>query len=59
MTQAGPGRRVKQEQEDFSRNHVQTFISPSVQYSAKKLKNRLSDSASKLAMAMSMSSRNL
>ena len=29
-TQAGPGRTVKQEQEDISRNHVQTFISPSV-----------------------------
>ena len=28
--QAGPGRTVKQEQEDISRNHVQTFISPSV-----------------------------
>ena len=30
MTQAGPGRTVKQEQEEISRNHVQTFISPSV-----------------------------
>ena len=30
-TQAGPGRAVKQEQEEFSRNHVQTFISPSVE----------------------------
>ena len=29
-TQAGPGRAVKQEQEEISRNHVQTFISPSV-----------------------------
>ena len=29
-TQAGPGRTVKQEQEEISRNHVQTFISPSV-----------------------------
>ena len=29
-TQAGPGRTVKQEQEDISRNHVQTFIYPSV-----------------------------
>ena len=29
-TQAGPGRTVKQEQEKISRNHVQTFISPSV-----------------------------
>ena len=28
--QAGPGRTVKQEQEQISRNHVQTFISPSV-----------------------------
>ena len=28
--QAGPGRTVKQEQEEISRNHVQTFISPSV-----------------------------
>ena len=25
-TQAGPGRTVKQEQEEISRNHVQTFI---------------------------------
>ena len=30
MTQAGPGRTVKQEQEEISLNHVQTFISPSV-----------------------------
>ena len=29
-TQAGPDRTVKQEQEESSRNHVQTFISPSV-----------------------------
>ena len=29
-TQAGPGRTVKQEWEEISRNHVQTFISPSV-----------------------------
>ena len=29
-SQAGPGRTVKQEQEETSRNHVQTFISPSV-----------------------------
>ena len=29
-TQAEPGRIVKQEQEEISRNHVQTFISPSV-----------------------------
>ena len=29
-TQAGPGRTVKQEQEEMSRNHVQTIISPSV-----------------------------
>ena len=29
-TQAGPGRTVKLEQEEISRNHVQTFISPSV-----------------------------
>ena len=28
-TQAGPSRTVKQEQEDISRNHIQTFISPS------------------------------
>ena len=27
-SQAGPGRTVKQEQEEISRNHVQTFISP-------------------------------
>ena len=32
-TQAGPGRTVKQEQEEISRNHVQTFISPSVMHS--------------------------
>ena len=31
-TQAGPGRTVKQEQEEISRNHVQTFISPSVEW---------------------------
>ena len=30
-TQAGPGRTVKQEQEEISRNHAQTFIFPSVQ----------------------------
>ena len=29
-TQARPGRTVKQEQEDISRNHVQTFICLSV-----------------------------
>ena len=29
-TQAGPSRTVKQEQEEISRNLVQTFISPSV-----------------------------
>ena len=29
-TQAGPGRTVKQEQEEISRNHVQTFICLSV-----------------------------
>ena len=29
-TQEGPGRTVKQEQEEISRNYVQTFISPSV-----------------------------
>ena len=29
-TQAGPGRKVKQEQEEISRNHVQTFIYPAV-----------------------------
>ena len=31
-TQAGPGRRVKQEQEEISRDHVQTFICLSVVY---------------------------
>ena len=30
-TQAGTGRAVKEEQEEISRNHVHTFISPSVQ----------------------------
>ena len=30
MTQAGPGRTVKQEQEEISRTHVQTFIYLSV-----------------------------
>ena len=30
MTQAGPGRTVKQEQEEISHNHVQTFIYLSV-----------------------------
>ena len=29
-SQAGPGRTFEQEQEEISRNHVQTFISPSV-----------------------------
>ena len=29
-TQAGPGRTVKKQQEDISRNHVQTFIYASV-----------------------------
>ena len=29
-TQAGPGRTVKQEQEEISRNHVQTFICLSI-----------------------------
>ena len=29
-TQAGPGRTVKQKQEEISRNHLQTFIFPSV-----------------------------
>ena len=29
-SQAGPGRKVKQEQEDISRNHVQAFIPGSV-----------------------------
>ena len=29
-TQAGPGRKVKQEQEDISRNHIQAFIPGSV-----------------------------
>ena len=37
-SQAGPGRTVKQEQEDISRNHVQTFISPSVQTNLQNLK---------------------
>ena len=32
-SQAGPGRTVKQEQEEMSRNHVQTFIFPSVHFS--------------------------
>ena len=32
-TQAGPGRTVKQEQEEISRNHVQTFICLSVVFS--------------------------
>ena len=31
-TQAGPGRTVKQEQDEISRNHLQTFISPSVHH---------------------------
>ena len=31
-TQAGPGRAVKQEQEQNSRNHVQAFLLVSVQY---------------------------
>ena len=31
-TQAGPGRTVKQEQEEISRNHVQTLIYLSVVY---------------------------
>ena len=30
-SQAGPGRKVKQEQEEISRNHVQAFIPDSVQ----------------------------
>ena len=30
-TQAGPGRKVKQEQEEISRNHVQAFFPGSVQ----------------------------
>ena len=30
-TQAGPGRTVKQEQEEISRNHLQTFIYLSVE----------------------------
>ena len=30
-SQAGPGRRVKQEQEEISRNHVQAFIPGSVE----------------------------
>ena len=38
-TQEGPGRTVKQEQEEISRNHVQTFIclSVSVQREVKKM----------------------
>ena len=32
-TQAGPGRTVKQEQEEVSRNHVQAFIPGSVHIS--------------------------
>ena len=32
-TQGGPGRTVKQEQEEISRKHVQTFIYLSVEYS--------------------------
>ena len=34
-SQAGPGRTVKQQQEEISRNHVQAFILGSVQGSAK------------------------
>ena len=34
-TQAGPGRTVKQEHKEFSRNHLQTFILPSVRYGGK------------------------
>ena len=30
MTQAGPGRTVKQEQEEISRNHIQTLFYPYV-----------------------------
>ena len=32
-SQAGPGRTVKQEQEEISRNHVQAFIPGSVEIS--------------------------
>ena len=31
-SQAGPGRTVKQDQEDISHNHVQAFIPGSVMY---------------------------
>ena len=31
-SQAGPGRKIKQEQEEISRNHVQAFFPGSVQY---------------------------
>ena len=33
-SQAGPGRKVKQEQEEMSRNHVQRLFSSSVQSGA-------------------------
>ena len=33
-SQAGPGRKVKQEQEEISRNHVQAFIPGSVEITA-------------------------
>ena len=36
-TQAGPGRTVKQEQKEISRNHVQTFICLSVLHYANEL----------------------
>ena len=35
----GPGRTVKQEQEEISRNHVQTFISSSVRVGGRKERN--------------------
>ena len=38
-TQAGPGRAVKQEQEEISRNHVQTFICLSVYVRNERVKN--------------------
>ena len=39
-SQAGHGRTVKQEQEEISRNHVQAFISPSVQKPTKICKSK-------------------
>ena len=48
-TQAEPGKTVKQEQEDISRNHVQTFIYLSVL--GYKVKTRLWEIASLLLVA--------